>query len=572
MNAAADQAAAAQQQAITAAAPLFVRACPGAGKTHVIVSRHLRGPAAVLRDGRALLSYTRAAAQQIRDRCHRLGRPDATGYPHYVGTLDGFLWNHLVIPHRSPERPLQLLDSWDRVNATVTLNHRTVPLSAFSFICRPGTYADVIRRDLMPTAYLRLIQSSGRNWDDWVRQAYTVRRDLCSRGYVTGHEARQLALQHLDRDPGLADTLRSRFAELVVDEGQDCSSTDVEILDRLHEHGVPLVVVADPDQLIYGWRDADPARLAALENKLGTTIVLDGNWRSTGPVCRLANTLRTGRRPPDIAVHTTTADPPVILLPAVFTRTGNRHLPSGRPVTDIFLQHAHQHGISPQQCLTTAHRRAHLPAAHRPNGANTATRLAHARRVLHSATAGHDLLDSACRTGARTLLRYWYPHLDHTSSLEDQSIAAGLDLDTIARHAYAFLHALPEPGPNWPKAVNQRLKDSPRPAGAAPQRTTGYLRGTATLPPRTDDTGRPCPADNIHQVKGAEYQAVLLLVPDDDAGIRWINGDPATDELLRTWYVAVTRAQRLLGIGIGADQLPAITEHLRDRQVPVLIG
>ncbi|MFI1989096.1 UvrD-helicase domain-containing protein [Actinoplanes sp. NPDC020271] len=572
MNTAAEQAVAAQQQAITTPAPLFVRACPGAGKTHVIVTRHLRGPAATLRGGRALLSYTRAAAQQIRDRCHRLGRPDATEYPHYIGTLDGFIWNHLVIPHRPPDRALQLLDSWDRVNAAVTLNHRTVPLSAFTFVCRTGTFADDIRRDLLPPAYASLIQSSGRCWDDWVREVYTVRRAYCTRGYVTGHEARQLALQYLDRDPDLVHTLRSRFAEIVVDEAQDCSATDLEIFDRLHRLGLPLVVVADPDQMIYGWRDADPARLADLENGLGTTITLDGNWRSTSTVCQLANTLRAGTRPPDIAVQTTASDPPVILLPAVFTRTGNRHLPSGRPITEIFLQHARHHGISPQQCLTTAHRRSHLPTARRPIGGNPATRLAHAWRVLHSATADPGLVDGAYRAGARVLLRYWYPHLDQTSSLEDQCAAVGIDTDVVARHAFAFLYALPEPGPRWPKSVNEWLKNGPRPAGAAPQRTIGYLRGAVAYPPGTGHTGEPCPTDNVHQVKGAEYEAVLLLVPDDDVGSRWVDGDPAADEQLRTWYVAVTRAQRLLAIGLAAEQLPAITEHLRHRNVPVRIG
>jgi DNA helicase-2/ATP-dependent DNA helicase PcrA len=572
MNIAAEQAVAAQHRAITTRAPLYIRACPGAGKTHVIVTRHLRGPATTLRGGRALLSYTRAAAQQIRDRCHRLGRPDATDYPHYIGTLDGFIWNHLVIPHRSPHRALQLLDSWDRLNAQVTLNHRTVPLSAFTFTCQPGTYADDIRRDLLPQAYVRLIKSSSRSWDDWIREAYNVRRAYCTRGYVTGHEARQLALQHLDRHPDLVATLRSRFTEIVIDEAQDCSATDLQILGRLHRLGMPLVVVADPDQTIYGWRDADPARLAALEYDLGTTITLDGNWRSTSAVCQLASTLRTGSRPPDIAVRSMATDPPVLLLPAVFTRTGNRHLPSGRPVTEIFLQHARRHGISPQQCLTTAHRRAHLPIARQMAGGNPATRLAHAWHVSHSATADPDAIDGACRTTARMLLRYWYPHLDQSASLEDVCAAAALDIDLVARHAFAFLHALPEPGPNWPKYVNEQLKNSRRPPGAAPQRTIGYLRGAASHPSHTGDTDGPCPTENVHQVKGSEYEAVLLLAPDDDAGNRWVDADPAADEQLRIWYVAVTRAQRLLAIGLAAEQLPAITEHLRERHVPVIIG
>jgi DNA helicase-2/ATP-dependent DNA helicase PcrA len=143
-----ERATSAQERAITAAAPLFVRACPGAGKSHVIVSRHLRGPSVALRHGRALLSFTRAAATQMRRRCHREGRPEATTFPHDIGTLDAFIWDVLVVPYLSASKPLRLLDSWDRVQAEVKLD-RTVPLSGFTFQRAPGAGYESIRQDLL---------------------------------------------------------------------------------------------------------------------------------------------------------------------------------------------------------------------------------------------------------------------------------------------------------------------------------------------------------------------------------------------------------------------------------------
>ena len=95
------QARAAQQQVITADPPFAVIACPGAGKTRVIVDRHLTR-AVPVRQGRAITSFTRVAAAEVHRRCTAADRLDLTGHPHFIGTLDTFLWLHLVRPFLPP--------------------------------------------------------------------------------------------------------------------------------------------------------------------------------------------------------------------------------------------------------------------------------------------------------------------------------------------------------------------------------------------------------------------------------------------------------------------------------------
>jgi ATP-dependent DNA helicase UvrD/PcrA len=572
MTSVVEQALAAQEQAITAAAPLFVRACPGAGKTHVIVSRHLRGPAVTVRHGRALLSFTRAAASQMRRRCHREGRPDATAFPHYIGTLDAFIWEVLVAPNLPAGNNLRLIDSWDRVQAEVKLD-RQVPLAAFTFQRDPQTGKESIRKDLLQREHERLIEGSRYPWAKWAKAAFAARKAQFDAGYATGHESRLLALKYLARGDSVAGPLRSRFAEIVVDEAQDCSVTDLAILHLLRGIGIPLVVVADPDQMIYGWRDVDPTRLRALEVELGQTVYLNGNWRSSTTVCQLAATLRTGSRPPDTAVRPPEVEPPVILLPSIFARGGAaQHVGSRRPVVDVFLDHAAKYDVETADCLITAFRRVHLPTRSRRPAGNPATMLAHARQVVHSGTADPDLVDGACQIGVRTLLRYWYPDVPVQGSVQARCDAAGMEYGNMVRRAYAFLYALPEPHDNWAKDVNPLLKQWPKPQGASPKGVAGQLRSKPESPNASDAVPGQYRADNIHQVKGDEHQGVLLLLPDDDAGTRWISGDPATDEVLRNWYVAVTRAQMLIAIAIKQDHLEALTTHLDARRIPVLIG
>jgi len=55
----------------------------------------------------------------------------------------------------------------------------------------------------------------------------------------------------------------------VVDEAQDCSTADLYILNKLYDVGLPLVVVADPDQAIYGFRGAATHALTSLAGRLG---------------------------------------------------------------------------------------------------------------------------------------------------------------------------------------------------------------------------------------------------------------------------------------------------------------
>lgn len=557
-----------QREAIAAAAPLFVRACPGAGKTHVVVSRHLSSSPPRLRQGRALLSFTRAATRQMRQRCHREARPDATAFPHYLGTLDGFIWDMLVSPRLQADRPWQLLDSWSQLRAPIKLD-REVELGTLPFSYDPATDTEGIRRDLLDSEAARTIDSSSAAWSRWEQRALAIRNDLFRQGYLTGHETRILALRSLRQDGERAlGPLKSRFCEIIVDEAQDCSVTDLAILEHLHAAGLSLVVVADPDQMIYGWRDADIKRLESFAAMLGRTIELTGNRRSTPTICHLASTLRAGSRAPDMSVADHSDEAAVLLLPARFAK-GRRpvHASTGRDLVDIFCEQASTLGIPANDCLITAQVRATLPGTTASDGGNATTKLARARQIVHSGTGDPDRVDHACRTAARILLRYWYP--DATGSLEAMCATQDLPIRDLMRHAYAFLHNLPAPGSKtWPGEVNQRLKTWPRPPGANPRGSAGQLRGSMGKVPAIAADGPKPRIDNVHQVKGDEHDAVLLLLPDNDITTRWRSSMASVDETLRVWYVAVTRARKLVALAVPDNQVAALHAYLGEQKVP----
>jgi len=569
-----------QQQAIDAEAPVFVQACPGAGKTHVIVSRHLQYPTGSLRGGRALVSFTRAARDQMKTRCITEGRPDLAQFPHYIGTLDGFIWQFLVSPYLQTPQPAQLLDSWAQLpKAEVALGKGTIALSAFTFTFDPDTEREDLAKPREKSSAATAMSKSTYSWTRWKQAVLQCRDQWREHGYFTGHEARLEALRNARTEPvRTVVPLHSRFTEVIVDEAQDCSITDLAILNTLRINGIPLVIVADPDQGIYGWNQADPAQLLSLRNTFDRRITLTGNRRSTPPICALATTLRTGNRPPDISVMRRSG-PAVHLIPTKFGKAGKTtHGTTGQELLDLVLALAlrHHEAENPNpSVLVLARRHALLPPALRRNesDSNTITRLARARQCLQSGSVRATDLDQACLQTEQVLLGYWYP--EQTGSVTRICRAVGLSPAVLRRHAYAFLEALPGPSTQWAVEVNAHLKAWWRPEGATPSRGKGLLRGTVSSVGKPQQRRQNAHLTTVHQAKGDEADVVCVLLSDDELIDGWITGATTTaaaHEELRILYVAVTRARRLLMLAVPEGSVVAIQDFLAQHQVPAHVS
>ncbi|MEU3862676.1 UvrD-helicase domain-containing protein [Streptomyces sp. NPDC028722] len=567
----------AQQQAATAVtAPAYVPACPGAGKTHVITSRHLQSPRQLLRQGRALISFTRVARDQMARRCRQAGRADLVQAPHFIGTLDSFLWEFLVKPQRAAEPVPRLLESWASIKAPVEGMDREISLHRFPMALdsSQSPARETVAWDKLDYDTRQLIEASSYNRKEWEEKIFETRKSWCEQGYFTGHEARVLALWNLRNAKtavGLLPPLLSRFAEVIVDEAQDCSAADLAILQLLHDADLPLVLVGDPDQAIYAWRGAEPQALRVFAAQLSPTPHhLTGNWRSSPVICRLAATLRTGQRPPDTSV-VRDDDIPILLLPTQFAASGSRHLhaPTGASIVDAFRTLAEEYAVAPKDCLVTAYKYATLPGITRekPN-TNAITSLAWARIAAHTPGASGDDLTRACAIAVRVLFGYWY--LGETGGSDRIMAAHRLSAGQVNRTAFAFLHSLPAPHKEWGPQVWQAMKAWPALPGAAPQGGKGRPAGKPTL-------SRPQPATGmrtniVHQLKGDEADGVLLLLPDAGSVQRWATADPAIDEVLRVWYVAVTRARRLVALALPEEETDALARLLTGRQVPFRVS
>lgn len=100
-------------------------------------------------------------------------------------------------------------------------------------------------------------------------------------------------LNVFNRCPEVLEKWQDRLNYIQVDEFQDSSSTEMELIDLLSQKHQNLMIVGDPDQNIYEWRGSDVKLLVDFDKKhIPTkTIFLNQNYRSTPQILKCANTL-----------------------------------------------------------------------------------------------------------------------------------------------------------------------------------------------------------------------------------------------------------------------------------------
>jgi superfamily I DNA/RNA helicase len=129
---------------------------------------------------------------------------------------------------------------------------------------------------------------------DW-RARY--RSHLLAGGLLGFGDMVTLALRLLRAHADALAGCRARWPRILVDEFQDTSRDQLELVRLLAGGPARLFLVGDDDQAIYGFRGADPGNLrAALEMFPGLRVLkLETNYRSSWPIVAYANSVFRGK-------------------------------------------------------------------------------------------------------------------------------------------------------------------------------------------------------------------------------------------------------------------------------------
>lgn len=174
----------------------------------------------------------------------------------------------------------------------------------------PAELADLgAFRALGPRAYKDVVLEAELAARDLVAAAIAEPLDELLARYARHYEAAKDAAGALDQDDLLIRThallqadeavrarLRERFREILIDEFQDTDGLQIGIVELLRGADVPLFLVGDEQQSIYGFRGADVevfrrVRTAALDDAAATTLELPENRRSRPALVAAVNTI-----------------------------------------------------------------------------------------------------------------------------------------------------------------------------------------------------------------------------------------------------------------------------------------
>ena len=289
--------------------PARVLAPAGAGKTKTLVARVARliqrgaDPADIL-----LLAFNRKAAEQLEERLaargiattRRLGAPAAAQRPAGVhcATFNAFGYRYqrevmgarVLVDQRGAELRGLMRRALDAVGispAQLKPPRGSDPVGACLHALthvRAGLQASAaVEVNLESTGDEALVAVPFADLHDhYVRaQAVTGRQSFDDQIYF--------AVVDMLADPGHRTFIQARFRHVLVDEFQDLNPAQLALVDLLSRPTRDLFVVGDDDQLIYGWRRADPRGILQFHARMppqpwSATYTLGTNYRCSRAV------------------------------------------------------------------------------------------------------------------------------------------------------------------------------------------------------------------------------------------------------------------------------------------------
>lgn len=278
----------------------YVRVIAGAGsgKTKLLVSRYAYlvteygiDPSNIL-----CVTFTNKAAGEMKKRISKLIGPEYS--TSLICTYHGFCARLL---RENPEklfltRGFQIIDTYQQKTLLEEIYQKyelKLDWANFQSIIKKIAQKkqDISYVKRMAQADKVQLLSEINTLDDQIIEEYMQRQKAVYSLDFT--DLMMYAIYLLTNDEEVRNKWQERLNYIQVDEFQDSSSIEMQLVDILSGKYQNLMIVGDPDQNIYEWRGSDVKLLVDFDkNHPGTkTIILNQNYRSTPQILNCANTL-----------------------------------------------------------------------------------------------------------------------------------------------------------------------------------------------------------------------------------------------------------------------------------------
>lgn len=240
-----------QEEFINSQGNVVLQACPGSGKTTSVALKYQKLLLNWKRkhSGIALLSFTNIASKELENKikkdCHI---ENGVNYPHYIGTLDSFFdmillrFGYLIYK----KRPITIISNQ---------------------IDGLGWEASCYKKSCNQEINTFRFQKDGKLLKNNVEvKSYCENTPLCcernlkiliNNGIITQANVPYCLYNLLLKFPILVKCIKARYPVIFIDEAQDTSKEQMDIIDIFVDNGIVVNLIGDPDQAIYEWRNAN---------------------------------------------------------------------------------------------------------------------------------------------------------------------------------------------------------------------------------------------------------------------------------------------------------------------------
>lgn len=274
--------------------PAIILAVPGAGKTTTLICRtanliknHNIDPSSILS-----ITFSKASAKDMKERfCsifgHALGSQvtfmTIHSFAYYIIREYAYIAKNkysLIEGEGSPVNKIQIIKGiYYEVNkAYINDDKLEELLSSIGYIKNMMISIDDIKNHSLQ--FKNLEEIYGR-YEDYKKK----------NGYIDFDDMLTFSLEILKNNPQIVSKYRSKYKYIQLDEGQDTSKVQNEIIKTLVYPNNNLFVVADDDQSIYGFRGAYPEALLSFSDIYpnSSTFYMEENFRSTKNIVSVCN-------------------------------------------------------------------------------------------------------------------------------------------------------------------------------------------------------------------------------------------------------------------------------------------
>ncbi|MDQ0049247.1 DNA helicase-2/ATP-dependent DNA helicase PcrA [Paenibacillus polymyxa] len=307
---------------------IFLEACAGSGKTEVVgmkTAYEIKKWRSA-NSGIAVLTFTNEATDTIKERVKIFSELTSL-YPHYIGTLSGFIHGFIAQSYgykfskhknREGDTSYRLIDKslvvydthWLKKYKIPYLNHNSSGQDVYAnqiyydhkindiMIYYSENYKLSLKEYYQLTEVQEFVRSFRKKRGnnnllsfEFIKNAIgKAKQTFFEDGFANFEDMNNMAYRVLKKSDHLAALIATRFPLIIVDECQDLSWIEINILDQLQRSGSSLHFVGDLNQSIYEFKDADPATTKQYVSVFEKYLLTD-NFRSCHSIVSTSNKL-----------------------------------------------------------------------------------------------------------------------------------------------------------------------------------------------------------------------------------------------------------------------------------------